>query len=213
MASMTWLTRKQGFMGEAIIVLQFGVQFRAGHISDNVCNSLWPQYCSWKKYRLKKKCTVDSLLSLATLGTSQSVVIRGMVAFQGWICTRKHTLGHFEVASFQGSRLQGVHCVEMGPAPVWIMWNVWRSKTTDITLFICTAIKPIIWSLDNHESSWIRGGWTCEVVGTYLCNCRIERQQYWQFLFHCRRIQSDPESKISRYSTDHSIHRQLQTNL
>ncbi len=44
----------------------------------------------------------------ATLGTSQSAPIRGVALFQGLICTLKHTLGHFEVASIQGGHILGI---------------------------------------------------------------------------------------------------------
>ncbi len=46
----------------------------------------------------------------ATLGTSQSVLIRGVASFQGWICTFWSGL-NTGMASFQGSRLDGVHCI------------------------------------------------------------------------------------------------------
>ncbi len=60
--------------------------------------------------------------NLATLGTCQSVLIRGVGSFLGWICTIQWTpsnpapLGTSQsvlirgVASFRGSRLEGVHC-------------------------------------------------------------------------------------------------------
>ncbi len=39
------------------------------------------------------------------LGTSQSVLIRGVASFQGWICARKYTLAHFEL---NGGLISGV---------------------------------------------------------------------------------------------------------
>ncbi len=69
----------------------------------------WPHLQRWI-------CTIQWTPSNpATLGTRQSVLIRGVASFQGWICTRKHNFVTFwsglntGVASFQGSRLEGVH--------------------------------------------------------------------------------------------------------
>ncbi len=41
----------------------------------------------------------------ATPGTSQSVLIRGMASFQGWVCTRKDTLKWPE---YRGGLISGV---------------------------------------------------------------------------------------------------------
>ncbi len=49
----------------------------------------------------------------ATLGTSKSVLIRGVATFQGWICIKKHAFRCdliTGVATFQGSWLEGFHC-------------------------------------------------------------------------------------------------------
>ena len=61
---------------------------------------------------------MHNLATPANLETTQSVLIREVATFQGWICTVEAYIGTFQsglntgLASFQGSRLEWIQCIE-----------------------------------------------------------------------------------------------------
>ncbi len=117
--------------------------------------------------------------NLATLGTC--VLIRGVASFQVWICTRKHyfeTLSAFNtgMASFQGSRLEGVHC-SRGSYETSSAFTPQASHTlgADLSKNVSNSLgvirSPRITSskcpLSSLASSWIR---CCRIRVTNNCS-------------------------------------------
>ena len=88
---------------------------------------------------------MDSLYNPATLGPSQSVLIRGVASFQGWICTIKTFRGGLNagVASFQGSRLERVYCITSHWFPWLLLAGVVTSIYTTYTTILHTNVKSV----------------------------------------------------------------------